>query len=141
MEAVLHISLELFILGLSLALIKNLQMPRAQKTSAAAVFGVAIITIITGLLRTMALVSSNSGLNLEASTNISISMQLIEPRLAVIVCTLPAYKILVAKYSKRKMDAEEKRQNVITVAAAPRQMREPRRYFGIQDSITELEMA
>ena len=139
-EAALHLSSELLILALPLVFIKQLQMSKVQKLSAAAIFGVIIITITIGSLRTMSYIANDLGFNADVSNYIATCTEDVEPALTVLVCALPPYKILLLKAQERKEKAAEKRQddeNAHKMAAPP----PPRRNIGIQDSITDLEMA
>lgn len=143
-EGALHLSSELLILALPLVFIQQLQMSKAQKLSAAGVFGVVIITITLGSLRTMAYVANDSEFHSNVSASVGEIGGTLEPPLAVLVCALLPYKVLLTKFQERKERAAIKRQNAESKnrATAPLPRRHnTRRNFGIQDSITELEMA
>lgn len=144
MKAALHFSSELLILVLPLIFIKNLQMSKVQKVNAAGIFGIVIITITTGTLRTIAALCWDLNFNNNGSITLEQIMNFFEPPLAVIVCALPAYKVLLSKLQKRKKKAAEARQNAASVNVAvvpPPERSKPMRNVGVQDSITELEMA
>ena len=143
-EAAFHLSSELCILALPLFFIRQLQMSRSSKFSAAGIFGVIIIIITMGSLRTMAYVSNDAEFNSIVSQNISNIMQELETPLEVLVGALPPYKVLITKFQKRKEEAARKRQEAESTnkaRAPPPPTGNIRRNVGVQDSITELEMA
>lgn len=134
MNLVFHISTELLVLALPLVYIGKLQMSKAQKLNAAAIFCLAVITIVLGII------SNVSGMcDEDICLDIQLATVVLEAPLVVLVCALPPYKILIAKLQKRKEGlAALPQQNVTGELRAPRKM--PMRVVAVQDSITELEM-
>ena len=94
--AALHSTSEALILILPLIWIKSLQMSRAQKLGAASVFAITIIDIIVGLVRNVAqsLFFRGGGVS-DVLEVIVDNTYVLEASLAVIVCALPAYKVLL----------------------------------------------
>ena len=82
-------------------------MSRPQKYSAAAVFAIVIVDIIMGLMRNVAVLFEWLEYTAESTYEISLIMQAFEPGLAVIVCALPAYRVLLPDSRKRRQRPEE----------------------------------
>ena len=137
MNAVLHISTELLILALPLLYIRKLQMSKTEKWRAGAVFLVAVITIIVGIVRNVVNICAADAAICDYTVyTLQLTISL-EASLAVLVCALPPYKILLAKFEKRKEVLEAlPHQNP---SEEPSQ-KKPTRAVAVQDSITELEM-
>ena len=101
---VLHISSDCFILILPLVEIRKLHMPLGRKISAAAVFALVIIDIVTGLARNISTVLAALGIPTDTSGGTQELCDVIEPALAVLICSLPAYKALVFKFRSHRTD-------------------------------------
>lgn len=137
MTTAFHLSTELFILALSLAFIGRLQMARAQKLSAASVFCIVILTITMGFLRNLSTLYGDFALN--NFTYIDLFTSVLEPSVAVIVCALPPYMVLISKFQKRNKalaGAQRNAANRDMEALRGRNRREP---LTTLDSIAELE--
>lgn len=93
----LHTSSELLILALPLTFIRNLQMSRAQKFNAASFFCLIFFTVVIGLVR-----NSANFCGLDICATFGDIAGVFEPIVAVFVCALPPYKILIAKFKKDK---------------------------------------
>lgn len=137
MSAVLHISTEVMILALPLFYIRRLQMSKTEKLNAGAIFSVAVITIIVGIIRNVISICDEEDI---CYYTVQITI-ILETPLAVLVCTLPPYKILLGRFRKRKVvrEALHQQQKPSENQEAPFR-RKPMRVVAIQDSITELEM-
>ena len=106
-EAALHSTSEALILILPLIWIKSLQMSTAQKLGAASVFAITIIDIVMGLLRNVAQSLLFRGDPVSDVLEVIVDNTLVlEISLAVIVCALPAYKVLLPGSKKRRVSAE-----------------------------------
>lgn len=103
-DTALHISSDLLILALPLAFLRGLQMSTVQKLSASAVFALVIIDILMGILRNVTVAIGFAGINQSTSfaIAIAIAMEDFEPGIAVIVCALPAYRVLLPKTRKQR---------------------------------------
>lgn len=135
----LHLSTELLILALPLTFIWRLHMSRASKLSAAAVFSITIFAIAVGLLRNLATLFAYLGIEFDSSDYIGDITAVVEPAVAVIVCALPPYKVLLSRIRERKASGAGLR-----ASAAPMEIAVPRegrscQAFRTVDSITELE--
>ena len=102
MAATLHASSEILILALPLAFINKLHMSRARKVSAAAVFAVTIIDIILGIVRNVAEICYYQGYGVDNSFTLFTVLESCEPGIAVIVCAMPAYKVLLPSLFQRR---------------------------------------
>lgn len=102
LSAALHVSSDCFILALPLFFIKRLQMSTAQKLSAAAVFALIIVDILMGLIRNIGVACSSAGYDLGFESDFLTSMGIIEPALAVIVCALPVYRVVLSNSQTRR---------------------------------------
>ena len=98
----LHASSDILILVLPLFFISRLQISRVQKFSLAAVFAIVIIDIVMGILRNIAVMCFYLGYSTENSYAIATTMGTCEPSVAVIVCALPAYRVLLTKSSRER---------------------------------------
>lgn len=100
----LHISSDCFIFILPLIHIQKLHMPLGRRISAAAVFGLIAVDIMVGIARNVVVICGI----LEGSASLPYSINVIggviEPTIAVIACSLPAYKVLVFKFRSRRSD-------------------------------------
>ncbi|MCJ1326908.1 hypothetical protein MMC10_003574 [Thelotrema lepadinum] len=101
-DLALHAASDLLILVLPLPFIENLQMPRARKIGVAAVFAVIMIDIVCGILKNTAKLCLGLGYNADTNAQISVAMQMCEAAIAVIVCALPAYGVLLPSSRKRR---------------------------------------
>ncbi|MCJ1332447.1 hypothetical protein MMC10_009140 [Thelotrema lepadinum] len=84
--------------------IRKLHMPLGRKISAAAVFALVIIDIVTGLARNISTVLAALGIPTDTSGGTQELCDVIEPALAVLICSLPAYKALVFKFRSHRTD-------------------------------------
>ena len=99
-----HISSDLPILILPIAQIRKLSMPVGRKISVAAVFAIVIIDTAISVARNVATIIAALSSPTDASANVDIICGVIEPALAVLVCSLPPYKALVFKLRPRRSD-------------------------------------
>ena len=106
-ETALHVSSDILILVLPLAFIRKLHMSRIQKFSAASVFALVTIDIIMGLMRNITKLTYFLNDSPDLSYQIATTMQFFEPGLAVIVCALPAYRVLLPNSQKRRNQLKE----------------------------------
>ena len=102
LEAAFHSTSEALILLLPLIWIKTLQMSTAQKLGAISVFAVIIIDIVMGLLRNITTSLYYRGYSFDTLLVITNVMVVLEPSLAVIVCALPVYKVLLPGSRRRR---------------------------------------
>lgn len=102
-DLALHISSDILILALPLVFIRKLQMSSVQKLSVAGVLVIAIVDILTGLLRNLAVLSYYLDLNVDVSSDLILFFQTFEPGLAVIVCAMPVYRVLLPTASARRI--------------------------------------
>lgn len=133
----LHVSSSCMILVLPLVFIGRLQMSRAQKLSSAAVFALVIIDIIMGLLRNIIVATAASSFSVEALLETALLLQAIEPGLALIVCSLPAYSVLLP-HSKVRRSYRSKEVEDPTTPRSPSDRAKSSRNLLRDDSITEL---
>lgn len=138
----LHISSDCFILALPLVYIKKLQISTAQKLSSAAVFALIIIDIFMGLTRNIIIACVNQASISMADSLLDANAILaaIEPGLAVIVCALPPYKLILLKSRAQRNHRSEGIQNDPTPPTPNGKMHSPQ-HLKIEDSIDELERA
>ena len=98
-----HISSDVFILALPLVFIGRIQTSRARKVSVAGIFALIIIDIVCGILRNAgALCASLNVTTTDTCISIGLVMDVCEPSIAVIVCALPAYRVLLPSEGKRR---------------------------------------
>ena len=115
---ILHISSDCFILVLPLNCIRKLQMRRSRKISTAAIFAIIIVDITMGIIKNIAALSSNLldqdyyGFFYE----MSLVCQYVEPGLAIIVCALPVYRVLLPSSQKRIPSEERLRDNTVPIS-------------------------
>ena len=135
----LHVSSDLFILGLPLIFIGQLQMSISQKFSAGAVFTLIIIDIMMGLTRNIIAATSELQTFVADHTfiDLDIILAIFEPSLAVIVCALPAYRSLLPVIRRKRNDGQEEIAQDNVEALAPTRRRPQNAVF--DDSIAELE--
>ena len=124
----LHVSSDILILILPLAQIWKMHMRLLRKIGVAAVFALVIIDIALGILRqTPSLVLNGVIQDNEAAYNINYVSCLLEPILAVIVCSLPPYRALAVKFRSKRGDLELQRD----VAIIKRRWLRPRKVFSL----------
>ena len=118
----LHISSDGLILALPLAMIRRLHVSKEQKIGIAAVFALVVVDIVMGIIRNTAWILAHLDKEpSEASIIIATVMAICEPNIAVIVCALPAYGVLLPTVRKRKTQQRKMQQNQARVAdRAPR---------------------
>ncbi|MCJ1330499.1 hypothetical protein MMC10_007184 [Thelotrema lepadinum] len=114
-------------------------MSKSQKVSAGAVFAIAIINITMGFMRNLGVMCYYLGFNRHGSNDMQYIMELYEPTLAVIVCALPAYKVVLSKFHKQRTIPQELRRDAEEMGIAA-----PRKGISVQtsdtyDSIAALE--
>ena len=110
-------------------------MSKTQKLNAAAMFLVAIITVLTGIIQNATgLCFEDTCYYIQEITNI------FEAPLAVLVCALPPYKLLLSRLQKRKEALAARRQQRSPEDLRSPSRKKPMRVVKILDSITELEM-
>ena len=121
MSLILHASSEFLIMALPLIWIRQLHMSIAQKASVVSVFVIVIVDIVLGILRLTALMSYYNVWNVPADAygydNVDIAgyFTVGEPAIAVIVCTLPAYKVLLPSSRKRRREASRMQRQAATL--------------------------
>lgn len=94
----LHISSDLFIIALPQVQVRKLSMPLSRKVNVAAIFAIGIIDTMIGIARNVATVLTHIGTSTDAAIDVDNICGVVEPALAVIVCSLPAYKALVFRF-------------------------------------------
>lgn len=82
-------------------------MAMSKKISAVLIFAIIIIDIMVGLVRNVAVVLAAYGSPTDASGAVEVICAVIEPSVAVIVCSLPAYGVLVFKFRSRQRNRLE----------------------------------
>ena len=84
--------------------IRKLQMSITSKISVAGVFAIAIVDTILGTIRLAALLYNALRIGHVDSilTGTYLTLSILEPGLAVIVCTLPVYKLLLPPFRRRR---------------------------------------
>ena len=132
----LHVSSDCLILALPLVFIGRLHMSRAQKLSSAAVFALVVIDIIMGLLRNIIVACAPSSFSVDALFETALLLQAFEPGLALIVCALPAYSVLLPR-SKTRRSRNEAVQNATAPTAPSDKMESSRNLLG-DGLVTEL---
>ena len=141
----LHSSSELLILGLPLWFISKLQMSRVHKIGAASIFCAIIVTIIIGFLRNLASLCANVESLCAGDSEkwrwLETFGVVFEQPLAVLVCALPPYKILLSKLFKRRKASPGLQQNAMQVEQAALRGTKFKPAAQAVDSITELERA
>ena len=107
-------------------------MSTGKKIGVAAVFALIVIDIICGIIRNVSFISTKySSYTDQISVNISYVMGVGEPALAVIVCTLPVYRVLLpSKTSKERSPQQRQSRNRFLVG---------RRNFAPVESVEGLE--
>lgn len=105
---VLHISSDLFIIVLPLIPIRKLNMPMSRKIGVAAIFMIIIIDTAISITRNVGVVLAAYGSPTDTSGSVDLVCQVVEPALAVLVCSLPAYKTLVLKFRSRRSSSYER---------------------------------
>ena len=114
----LHLSTECFILVLPIAEIRKMHMPLAKKISVAAVFALIVIDIIAGIVRSVVTMFAANGTSVtDIAYEVATICSVIEPAIAVLVCSLPPYRALVFKFRFRKNGDLEPQHNVPTIGA------------------------
>ena len=92
----LHISSDILILVLPLQQTLSMRLSRAKKISVAAVFGLIIIDIISGIVRNVSIICMfYENTDVSTAVDLAIYGEVIEPCMAVIVCSLPVYRVLI----------------------------------------------
>lgn len=136
----LHVSSDILILALPLVFIGKLNMSRAQKLSSAAVFALVIIDIIMGLLRNIIVACAPTSFDVQGLLETALLLQAIEPGLALIVCALPAYSILLPHSKARRSRPSYRSEGVQNVAtpSIPSDNAKSSRNLLREDSVTEL---
>jgi hypothetical protein len=74
-------------------MLKSLQIPKAQKLGLAAIFIIVVIDIVFDILRSVYTASSY----LSNFPDANAVWALCEPTIAVMICTLPSYRVLFSK--------------------------------------------
>lgn len=100
----LHISSDLLVTILPMVQIRKLNMPLGRKISVAAIFAIVIVDTMAGLARNIAVIIAALGSPTDASQGVSFICAIIEPALAVLVCSLPPYKALISNFRFRRHD-------------------------------------
>ena len=98
----LHATSDLLILALPLVFISQLHISRVQKVGLSAVFAIVLIDIIMGIIRNVAVLCYYRGYDIESNYAIAQVMGICEPSIAVIVCALPAYRVLLSASSRKR---------------------------------------
>ena len=98
----LHASSDFLILFLPLPFIRELQMPKVRKVGVAAVFAIITIDIVVGILKNTAKLCIGLDYNMDVNAQIVVAMQMCEASIAVIVCALPAYGVLLPSAQRRR---------------------------------------
>lgn len=110
--AVFHISTDCFILVLPMAYIRRLHIPTPKKIAVAATFAIVIIDIIMGIIKRVSVISALLyGENNDFVYQMNIVCGYVEPALAVIVCALPVYRVLLPSSRRRRSDEDQLRAN------------------------------
>lgn len=103
----LHISSDVFVLLLPVARIRKMQVSKGKKISIAAVFAITIIDIFSGIARNIIIICSFNDIgDSQALEDADRILGVIEPALAVAVCTLPVYRSLFKPRMHRNEDFE-----------------------------------
>ena len=98
MKIVFHLTSDLLILALPLVQIRKLQMSTTKKISVAAVFILIVVDIIGGIIRNAASVGSDFATNnAQLCLDVNLIWMVVEPSIAVIVCAMPAYRVLLPR--------------------------------------------
>lgn len=111
-----HISSDLLIMIMPLPVIRRLQISKAQKIGITAVFGLVLVDIVMGVLRNSMVICEYSHPDLiplgsASCLTVAAIMSVCEPCIAVVVCALPAYGVLLPTIHKRRNQAKRQRQN------------------------------
>lgn len=117
----LHVLSDCLVLALPIAFIKKLHMSTSKKISIAGIFAIAVIDIVVGIIRIVSVLQKNLSVNLETGYVDSVSdlmadwLSIFEPAIAVIVCALPTYRVLLPSTQKRRREQMELQQNDATL--------------------------
>ena len=121
----LHVSSDCLLLALPMIMLKKLQMSKAQKISVASVFALVVVDIIAGIIRNASVICADSAyynddLALDVCSTVNSIMSVCEPNLAVFICALPAYRVLLPTSNRRKNQRNDLHQHLMRRAdAAP----------------------
>lgn len=109
----LHISSDCLILALPIKMIWNMHLAKDQKIGITAVFAVTVIDIILGTIRNIAYLTTGLG-SVESNSNnpgsntiISDLLLIGEPCIAVMVCAVPTYRVLLPSSRRRRKNVAE----------------------------------
>ena len=123
-NAVLHSSSDFLILALTFFYIKGLHLSRFKKISVATTFGIIIIDILIGTIRNVASALAWYGYNADVMSQMDFAMQAFEPGIAVILCTFPAYRVLLPKPRGQRRSPVRLQHDIAPVGyAVPRENR------------------
>ena len=115
----LHVSSDCLLLALPMMMLKKLQMSKAQKISVASVFALVVVDIITGITRNAAIICIyNDNPVSEVCETVASTMSVCEPSLAVFICALPAYRVLLPNSNGRKNQRNDLHQHLVRRADA-----------------------
>ena len=103
-------------------------MSKAQKISVATVFAVIIINIIMGIMRNITIALGFRGINTTVTYGIDIVMECFEPGVALIVCSMPAYRVLLPNHQRRR-DQEELQRHAATIGMVSSQRKKSTQTF------------
>ena len=98
----LHISSDILIVVCPLSMIRKLHMSLSRKIAAAAVFALIIIDISVGIARNVSVTLVAQGKPTDASGYVEVIGSVVEPAIAVLMCSLPPYRVLVFKLRSRQ---------------------------------------
>ena len=125
-----HISTDCFILVLPVAQIWKLKLPLVKKISVAAVFAIIIIDIIIGIVRNVASsIEANGFTSHNAVTNINLVCSVLEPTIAVFVCSLPPYRALIFKLQFSRSNRLEMQHSPPNLGERPPQLGKSHRFL------------
>ena len=120
----LHITSEIWILLLPMAQIKKLHLSRTKKISISAVFLLITIDIVVGIIRNATSVCmAMQPVDYDGAGpcgDVNLILEMVEPALAVIVCALPVYRVLLpSSRRKKRHELEELQRNAASIGESP----------------------
>ena len=108
-RAFLHISSDIFIMLLPIAQIRKLHMSTFKKIGVVATFALILINIAMGLVKSATVLYLYvHGGSSDIWSLVWMVLSYVEPALAVIVCALPAYRILLPSSNRRRRSDEQR---------------------------------
>ena len=118
-QTALHASSDCLLLALPLVFLHKLHISKAKRLGIAAILGISILDLIMGIIRNIDdLFIGLRGIQSTAEYDLQKILQVLEPHLAVIVCAVPAYGVLLRNRSRQRDSPTELLQNGANLGTA-----------------------